>query len=186
MDRLSRDLRHAIASLVRDRSFAAIGIVTLALGIGANTAVFSLVKTTLLSPLPYGDADRLTVIWGPDRAEETHLSLREVETYPREAQSFAGIAGYQEYDASITAGQEPELIRAGSATPNSFDVIGAPVAASAALSRTMSGLVYGVATLDPLTFIAVPASLSTVALVACLLPARRAATVDPVRALRQG
>jgi putative ABC transport system permease protein len=118
MDRLW----HAVRTLRRDRGFAAITIVTLALGIGANTAVFSLVKASLLSPLPYGDADRLTVIWGPDRAETTHLSLREVATYPRETQSFADIAGYQEYDASFTGGQEPELIRAGSATPNLFDV----------------------------------------------------------------
>jgi len=50
MDRLSQDLRHAIARLLRDRGFAAITIVTLALGIGANTAVFSLVKAALLSP----------------------------------------------------------------------------------------------------------------------------------------
>ena len=80
MDRLSQDLRHAIARLVRDRGFAAITIVTLALGIGANTAVFSLVKAALLSPLPYGDADRLAAIWGPDRAEATHLSLQRGRT----------------------------------------------------------------------------------------------------------
>ena len=122
MDRLSQDLRHAIARLVRDRGFAAITIVTLALGIGANTAVFSLVKAALLSPLPYGDADRLTAIWGADRAETTHLSLREVYTYPRESQSFVDIAGYQESDASFTGGAEPELIRGGSATPNLFEV----------------------------------------------------------------
>ena len=122
MDRFSQDIRHAIARLIRDRSFAAITIVTLALGIGANTAVFSLVKAALLSPLPYGDADRLTAIWGPDRAEATHLSLREVYTYPRESQSFVDIAGYQEYDASFTGGAEPELIRGGSATPNLFEV----------------------------------------------------------------
>lgn len=123
MDRLSQNIRHAIARLIRDRAFAATTIVTLALGIGANTAVFSLVKASLLSPLPYGDAGRLMAIWGPDRGETTHLSLREVYTYPRESQSFVDVAGYQEYDASFTGGQEPELIRAGSATPNLFDVI---------------------------------------------------------------
>ena len=126
MDRLSQDIRHSFARLIRDRGFAAITIVTLALGIGANTAVFSLVKAALLSPLPYGDADRLTVIWGPDRSEATHLSLIEVFTYPREAQSFVDIAGYQEYDASFTGGQEPELVRAGSATPNLFEVTRTP------------------------------------------------------------
>ncbi|HEX6161889.1 MAG TPA: ABC transporter permease [Vicinamibacterales bacterium] len=134
MDRLSRNLRHAITRLIRDRGFAAVTIVTLALGIGANTAVFSLVKAALLSPLPYGDADRLTVIWGPDRAEATHLSLREVVTYARETQSFADIAGYQEYDASLTGGQEPELIRGGSATPNLFEV----TRATALLGRTFT------------------------------------------------
>jgi len=134
MDRLSEDIRHSIARLVRDRGFAAITIVTLALGIGANTAVFSLVKATLLSPLPYGDADRLTAIWGADRAEATHLSLREVYTYPRESQSFVDIAGYQEYDASFTGGAEPELVRGGSATPNLFEV----TRTQAMLGRTFS------------------------------------------------
>ena len=63
MDRLSQNLRHAISRLIRDRGFAAITILTLALGIGANTAVFSLVKAALLSPLPYGNAERLTAIF---------------------------------------------------------------------------------------------------------------------------
>jgi putative ABC transport system permease protein len=134
MDRLSRDVRHACARLIRDRGFAAVTIVTLALGIGANTAVFSLVQAALLSPLPYGDAGRLTVIWGPDRGETTHLSLQEVFNYSRETQSFAGVAGYQEYDASFTGGQEPELVRAGSATPNLFDV----ARTSALLGRTFN------------------------------------------------
>lgn len=109
-------------------------VLTLALGIGANTAVFSLVKATLLSPLPYGDAAHLTAIWGPDRSEATHLSLREVYTYPRESQSFVDIAGYQEYNASFTGGQEPELINAGSATPNLFEVTRTP----AMLGRTFN------------------------------------------------
>src|SRR5829696_6475611 len=126
MDRLTQNLRHGIARLIRDRAFAAVTIITLALGIGANTAVFSLVKASLMSPLPYGDADRLMAIWGPDRSEATHLSLREVFTYPRESQSFVDVAGYQEYDASFTGGQEPELIRAGSATPNLFEVTRTP------------------------------------------------------------
>ena len=135
MDSLLRDLRHAFARLIRDRGFAAITIVTLALGIGANTAVFSLVKAALLSPLPYGDAERLTVIWGADRAETTHLSLQEVFNYPRETQSFADIAGYQEFDASFTGGQEPELVRAGSATPNLFEVTRTP----AMIGRAFNG-----------------------------------------------
>ena len=122
MDSLLRDVRHAFARLLRDRAFAAVTVLTLALGIGANTAVFSLVKATLLGPMPYGESDRLAVIWGPDRAETTHLSLQEVVNYARESQSLLDVAGYQEYDASFTGGQEPELVRAGSATPNLFEL----------------------------------------------------------------
>ena len=84
MDRLSpfgfaqgkQDVRHAFARLFRDRGFTAIIILTLALGIGANTAVFSLVRTVLLRPLPYGDAGRVVMVWGPDRGETTWLWRR--------------------------------------------------------------------------------------------------------------
>jgi predicted permease len=134
MDTFARDLRHAFARLTRDRAFAAVTILTLALGIGANAAVFSLVEATLLGPLPYGSADRLMTIWGPDRAEATHLSLQEVVNYARESRSFVDVAGYQEYDASFTGGQEPELVRAGSATPNLFGV----THAAAMIGRTFS------------------------------------------------
>ena len=60
------------------------------------------------------------------------------------------------------------------------------LAGAAVLTRTLSGLIYGVGTLDPLTFVAVPALLCVVALLACFLPARRAASVDPITTLRQG
>ena len=59
------------------------------------------------------------------------------------------------------------------------------LAGAAVLTRTLSGLIYGVGTLDPLTFVAVPALLCAVALLACFLPARRAASVDPITTLRQ-
>jgi predicted permease len=63
--------------------------------------------------------------------------------------------------------------------------LAAGVAGAVALTRTLSGLVYGVGTLDPLTFVAVPVLLAGVALLACFLPARRAASVDPITTLRQ-
>ena len=123
-----RHFRTAVRTLIRDRGFAAITIVTLALGIGANTAVFSLVQTVLLRPLPYDDASRVVMVWGPDRAETTWLSLQEVVNYGRESKTLAAMSGYQELDANLTGGQEPERVRAAAVTPNLFDVLGAPPA----------------------------------------------------------
>ena len=62
--------------------------------------------------------------------------------------------------------------------------LGLGLAGALALTRTLSGLVYGIGTLDPLTFVAVPALLCVVALAACFVPARRAASVDPITTLR--
>jgi len=124
----TRHFRTAVRTLIRDRGFAAITIVTLALGIGANTAVFSLVQAVLLRPLPYSDSGRVVVVWGPDRSEATHLSLQEVVNYGRESQTLAAMSGYQELDANLTGGQEPERVRAAAVTPNLFDVLRVPAA----------------------------------------------------------
>ena len=144
MERLSQDIRHAMTRLFRDRGFAAITILTLAMGIGANTAVFSLVQTVMLKPLPYADPARVVVVWGPDRAETTHLSLQEVVNYDLESKSLAGVAGYQEFDANLTGGQEPERVRGGSATPNLFDVLGVP----AMMGRTFTLATVQIGTSD--------------------------------------
>src|SRR6185436_3757118 len=64
METLFRDVRYGIRSLLKRPAFTAIVIITLALGIGANTAIFSLVNATLLRPLPFKDSDQLVVLWG--------------------------------------------------------------------------------------------------------------------------
>ena len=124
MRHVRHDLRQAWSRLGRDRGFALLTITTLALGIGANSAVFSLVRGVLLQPLPYGNPDRLVAIWGPDLAETTWLSLQEIVSYGAEAQSFTAVAGYQELDANLTGGQEPERVRAAAVTPNLFETVG--------------------------------------------------------------
>ena len=124
MDRLLPDIAHALRRLVRAPGFAVIAILTLALGIGANTAIFSLVKTVLLQPLPYGDPDRLVMVWGKlDRGETTWLSGPEVVSYMNDVSVFDQFAVYTTTSANLTGGQEPERVIAASVTPNLFEAL---------------------------------------------------------------
>src|SRR5687768_9053365 len=88
-----KDFGHAVRSLRRHKGFAFTVILTLALGIGASTAIFSVVNAVLLRPLPYADADRLTLIWGDMRA-------RKVSDFP-----FAP-ANYRDLRTGSTAFQD--------------------------------------------------------------------------------
>ena len=130
-----KDLTYAARSLRKNAGFALVATVTIALGIGACTAIFSVVNAVLLRPLPYADAQRLVLVWGELRA-------RNVQDFPfsppdlRDLQQqstgiFDDIAGMIPAGRVPIAGlgQEPEQIRVGGATPNLFRLLGARVIA---------------------------------------------------------
>jgi putative ABC transport system permease protein len=123
MDHLFQDLRYACRRLAHERSVAAMAVLTLALGIGANTAIFSLIETVILRPLPYGAPESLVMVWKThEPGEVTHLSAQEVASYRREASTLEGLAAYAETDANFTGGQEPERVRVAAVTPDLFAV----------------------------------------------------------------
>jgi putative ABC transport system permease protein len=129
------DLRHALRKLVRAPGFATIAVVTLALGVGANTAIFSIVKAVILAPLPFRDADRVAMIWGAlDGGETTWLSSPEIQSYDRDAGVFEDVAAYSGAFANLTGGEEPERVVAAAVTPNLFHTLGVP----ALLGRTFA------------------------------------------------
>jgi putative ABC transport system permease protein len=121
------NLRYAIRLLVKAPGFASAAVITLALGIGANTAIFSLVKTMLLTPLPYSDPERLVMIWNMTApTDRTWLSAQEVVGYREASKSFAQFGAYIEGDANLTGGAEPERVRAATVTGELFNTLGVP------------------------------------------------------------
>jgi predicted permease len=133
METLFRDLIYAARGLRRNVGFAAVATITIALGIGACTAIFSVVNAVLLRPLPYVDAQRLAVIWGELRARNVHdwpfspPDLRDLQQ--QSSGVFDDIAGMIPPGRVPLAapGADPEQIQVGGATPNLFSLLGARI-----------------------------------------------------------
>ncbi len=133
VDGLAADLRWSLRRLRGHAGFSITAVLTLGLGIGASTAIFGLVRSVLLQPLPYGSPDRLVMLWTrpADFADDTWFSLREVLEYRKAVPSLSDIAGYTTAAVNLAVG-EPERVRSAIVTGNFFTTLGA----SAQLGRT--------------------------------------------------
>ena len=113
MKELMRDVRHATRRLVRTPMFTLATVLTLALGIGANVAIFSIVNTVLLKPLPFHEADRLVGLWqtapGVDIAD-LNASLADYITYREESRTLADVALWNRDAVTITGLAQPERL----------------------------------------------------------------------------
>ena len=127
LDTLLADVRFGARQLRRRPGFSAVGIMTLALGIGASTAIFSAVNPILFEPLPYPDADRVVMMWDitqeGSRADVTYGTFRELTERSR---SFDAMAVMRPWQPTITGGEEPERLDGQRVTPDYFDVLGVP------------------------------------------------------------
>ncbi|HEU0076905.1 MAG TPA: ABC transporter permease, partial [Longimicrobiaceae bacterium] len=126
MDTLLQDLRYAARSLLRAPGFALVAILTLALGIGANTTIFSAVDGVLLRDLPYDDPDRVVRLVGTQREGESRgtVSLPDVLDLRARATVFEEVAAYDEWTPTLTGGAPPERLHAASVTSPFFRVLG--------------------------------------------------------------
>src|SRR5688572_25054154 len=123
------DLKYAFRQLLKNRGFTAVAVLTLALGIGANTAIFSLINAAILRALPFPDSDQLVVIW----ADNPSLKLGQPSLPPANAdaaewreqtESFAQIAAFSPRTADLADGGDPERIGAAGVTFEFFETLG--------------------------------------------------------------
>jgi putative ABC transport system permease protein len=129
-----QDIRFGARSLRRNPAFAAVAILTLALGIGANAAIFSVVNTVLLRPLPWSEPDRAVMIWSKWTAfDKTWVATGEVVDYRRRARTLSEVAAWAEGQVNLTGDGDPERVSSASVTANLFSTLGV---------RTMMGRTF--------------------------------------------
>ena len=131
MDTLLQDVRFALRSLIRQPGFALTAILTLALGIGATTAIFSVVNAVLLRPLPYPRADRIVAVtnyWKQSSQRALQVSAPDFHDWQEQGRSFQSIAYFQGGQASVTLASAADYAYVYRVTPGFFDVLGAKAA----------------------------------------------------------
>ncbi len=127
METLFRDIRYGVRSLLKRPGFTAIALVALALGIGANTAIFSLVNAVLLRPLPFAEPDRLVWVWGNIKSGGNRASVSPPDflDYRQQNNTFEEFAASLPLRLNYTGGDEPERLEASGVTGNYFQALGA-------------------------------------------------------------
>ncbi len=126
MELLLQDVRYAIRLLFKRPLFATVAVVTLALGIGANTAIFSVVDAVLLAPLAYPEPDRLMMIWGinsSSNADQQPASVPDYDDLKEQSRAFDEIAASRSQAFNLTGGDEPERVSGARVTVNMFSTL---------------------------------------------------------------
>ena len=126
IDDLRQDIRTGIRGLIKSPGFAGAALLTLALGIGATSAIFSVVKAVILAPLPYAEPDRRVTIWSQWISfDKTWLSDQELIDYRSLSKTMTAVAAWSVGQQNLTGDGEPIRVGVGFVTANAFDVLGA-------------------------------------------------------------
>jgi len=122
-----QDARGALRLLLRQPRFAVVVVLTLALGIGSTTAVFSVVNAVLLKPLPFAEPERLVMLWERQPStgrERDQVAAANLFDWREQARSFTAIASHVYWGLAYTGGEEPVELQTGRVSPNLFSVLG--------------------------------------------------------------
>ena len=124
MTSLLREIRYSIRVLTKNPGFTAVALITIALGIGANTAIFSVINTILLRPLPFRDPDRIVFVWSSLGEERSTVSLADINDWKSQSQSFEATAAYTYNIYNVVDNQDPEQVRGAQVSGDFFRVFG--------------------------------------------------------------
>src|SRR5687767_12928377 len=127
MNSLLADIRFGARMLLKNRTTTIVALLALTLGIGANTAIFSVVNAVLLRSFPYADADRIVLVWEKRQGGKTDqnvINLGNFADWKEQNQVFSDMAVFFDRAFNLTSDGEPEEIPTQLATPNLFSVLG--------------------------------------------------------------
>jgi putative ABC transport system permease protein len=130
MDTLLKDLKYGVRMLIKRPLFAVVTLSILALGIGANTGIFSIVNAVLIRPLPFKDSDSIVALWehkaNIGQGRKFRPAIMEYREWEEQATSFASMAGFRVTGYAMTGNGDPEQVKGMSASPGYFDLLGVP------------------------------------------------------------
>src|ERR671939_1967533 len=127
MDNLLQDIRYALRVCVRTPGFTAVAVVAFALGIGANTAIFTIVNAALIERLPFKDPSRLVVVWEVSSRRPGRSNTVGPANYLRwreRATSFEDLAGFVDTRTNLTGAGDPEELTVQNVTAGFFSIVG--------------------------------------------------------------
>jgi hypothetical protein len=127
LERTWQDIRYGVRSLSHSPGFTLVALITMTLGVGVNTAMFSVVNAVLLRPLPYADPDQLAMIWAADPARNIHDSATSFPTFTdwrTRSQHFADMAFWRAHSGNLTDAGEPERVMGAMASASLFPLLG--------------------------------------------------------------
>lgn len=124
---LMRDLRYALRMMWRSPAFTAVAVVTLALGIGATTAIFSVVYSTLFEPLPYLKPDQLVMVWSKLNQGRNSVSAGDYLEWKRRSKSFQHLEAWSGATFNVATAEHPEQVQAALMTPGFFRMTAVPM-----------------------------------------------------------
>ena len=127
MTNLGRNIRFGLRLLAKNLGFTSVALLALTLGIGANTAIFSVVYATLLSPMPYPNPDQLVMVWSKVNGNRNGVSAGDYLDWKQQSTVFQGLLAWTGSNFSLSTTNEPEQVRARLITPGSMNLVGTPL-----------------------------------------------------------